>query len=632
MSTSVSQYGITWTFDTDYPTGQFANGDYYVVAPGGLTITGITPGSYYVGDWVSNGSMVNPVAGAGAKQGFDNKPGPTGAAYLASLNAGRPGGNDLSPANPLVLLAGSSLVTSISLPTPSNRPQLSDAAVLTVLASAPSELSLRPPYNGTDKKLIPVSALNTAILSSLPDIPSSPSLTTAENLVKRVHIEVDTDLGGRNIHPINNQRDYGQFTAYDYEKVMMLLHLEKYTLEQRTNLFRLMVQKGLDIYGAAKSGGRWKNNGGHNVGRKAPLVLAALATGDSDLEWYADYANFKKFHEDESIFTITEAEVTRTSAGTVYTPTSVSTSGKRIYLTFASHGIPAGGDAKATVVRLDGFTPAEYNGHWIVDNDNVTATVVAVWELNQAYAKNAPTDPVTVMGTVTRITNWKPDNRTRVGPYTEGMIGTAEWGITHTGEPESMNALWEALYRTIYGSGLPGSTLSVRLLPGGTTLWNNPAFFNYMDRYMVIEGPKSKASTNYVYPFTNNFWNAYRNYTPPNSPPPDPTGLTVAGVGFTNVVLEWTPNGAGAVEYEIHSSPTGGGLNYTLADSFVAPAGASTLTRTVLGVPSGRLRFFRLRAKNSIGNSAWTGEVSATPTRLGAPAPTRRPRLCGPRL
>ena len=40
-ATSVSQYGITWTFSADRPTGQFVNGDWWVVGP--VTITNITP-------------------------------------------------------------------------------------------------------------------------------------------------------------------------------------------------------------------------------------------------------------------------------------------------------------------------------------------------------------------------------------------------------------------------------------------------------------------------------------------------------------------------------------------------------------------------------------------------------------
>lgn len=37
----ISQYGITWTFDTEYEYGQFANGDYWVLGP--VTITRIEP-------------------------------------------------------------------------------------------------------------------------------------------------------------------------------------------------------------------------------------------------------------------------------------------------------------------------------------------------------------------------------------------------------------------------------------------------------------------------------------------------------------------------------------------------------------------------------------------------------------
>src|ERR1035437_6314585 len=38
---SVSQYGITWTFEEAAPVGQFVNGDFYVVGP--ITIAKIDP-------------------------------------------------------------------------------------------------------------------------------------------------------------------------------------------------------------------------------------------------------------------------------------------------------------------------------------------------------------------------------------------------------------------------------------------------------------------------------------------------------------------------------------------------------------------------------------------------------------
>src|ERR1035437_3947073 len=54
LQNSVSQYGITWTFDKTTPVGQFITGDYYVV--GAVTITTIDPAPKPG----RNGSMLNP--------------------------------------------------------------------------------------------------------------------------------------------------------------------------------------------------------------------------------------------------------------------------------------------------------------------------------------------------------------------------------------------------------------------------------------------------------------------------------------------------------------------------------------------------------------------------------------------
>ena len=40
-ASSLSQYGITWTFDRDRQVGQYVNGDWWVVGP--VTIVNITP-------------------------------------------------------------------------------------------------------------------------------------------------------------------------------------------------------------------------------------------------------------------------------------------------------------------------------------------------------------------------------------------------------------------------------------------------------------------------------------------------------------------------------------------------------------------------------------------------------------
>ena len=55
---SVSQFGIKWGFDKVYPTGRFANGDYWVIGP--VKIVGISPKSQEVDGRTKHGSMVNP--------------------------------------------------------------------------------------------------------------------------------------------------------------------------------------------------------------------------------------------------------------------------------------------------------------------------------------------------------------------------------------------------------------------------------------------------------------------------------------------------------------------------------------------------------------------------------------------
>ena len=136
-ATQVSQNGITWTFDKDYTIGQFVNGDYWVLGP--VKITSIS---------ATGGSMVNPMP---QKQAYDDSL--TGSFNVAYVN----------PVTvPLTLQANSSLVSTnlttgneagASIVNGLRRPSIKDAAVLTVLASAPPANSFRPPYCGTAKPI-----------------------------------------------------------------------------------------------------------------------------------------------------------------------------------------------------------------------------------------------------------------------------------------------------------------------------------------------------------------------------------------------------------------------------------------------------------------------------------------------
>jgi hypothetical protein len=130
------QFEITWTFDTEYTVGQFANRDLWVVGP--VKIVGISPASTSVSGRIINGSMLNPPAGW-TSQGYDSAmPNNT---YSAALNVayGRSAGN------PLMLQPSSSLISSISLATVGGKTTLQRAAILTVLSGSPPAGSFPAP-------------------------------------------------------------------------------------------------------------------------------------------------------------------------------------------------------------------------------------------------------------------------------------------------------------------------------------------------------------------------------------------------------------------------------------------------------------------------------------------------------
>ena len=91
---SLGQFGITWTFDKEYPCGHFANGDWWVVGP--VVVTEIKPG---LSDG-RNGSMANPTPAH--EQGYDSR--------AWNYNS------DLSVRTPFKMDANVSLVSTISNP------------------------------------------------------------------------------------------------------------------------------------------------------------------------------------------------------------------------------------------------------------------------------------------------------------------------------------------------------------------------------------------------------------------------------------------------------------------------------------------------------------------------------------
>lgn len=138
----ITQYGITWTLAASESVGQFANGDYYIIDDGNVTVSAVSPPTSGTGETLVNGSMVNPTVYAyGAVtqggQGLDG-----------AANNYRP---ELTATFPLILAAGDVLVSSIGITSETVRwdgvagkdshDELASVAYLTVVGSAKSDYS-----------------------------------------------------------------------------------------------------------------------------------------------------------------------------------------------------------------------------------------------------------------------------------------------------------------------------------------------------------------------------------------------------------------------------------------------------------------------------------------------------------
>ncbi len=266
----LEQYGITWKFAAPVKAGRFVTGDWWVVGP--VTVESVTPAP--ADD--QHGSVVNPPAGG--KQGYDKRI----AGYDASLRA----------EFPLELKAGQSLVSTASVEkvgqkTPDTvrgqyaRGPLRTAVVLTVLEEVPAKDAFRPAYVGQWRESFRVSQLR---LDALPKVKAPegvglPNVAELERMMERIWLDHMRQWVNRMMHPLENMPDYGREITNITSNTSLLLTLDD--PEGKFDTLRLrFVQLGIDYYGAVQSNDNlWQANGGHNSGRKIPILVAGLLLG-----------------------------------------------------------------------------------------------------------------------------------------------------------------------------------------------------------------------------------------------------------------------------------------------------------------------------------------------------------------
>jgi hypothetical protein len=298
MASSVSQYGITWTFDKPYQVGQFVTGDWWVVGP--VTIVSVTPAPLGTGASYRNGSMVNPsLANGGTQstyQAYDGRIDGFHAAdvvtYPLSLDPSTGAESLIStesiPAFPFD-------VTSEPDPFPAayrtrttviaiTQQGLRNAAILTVVSEVPSPSAFRPPFVGTTKTVYDASTLQTELLPQLAVPAHAPNLAVLERCLQRPWIDAQKrNWMADEIAPINNQVSYGREFALVVGDAALALCLN-YTDSQKDKILKSLVQLGVDHYYAAQLDAHlWPTNGGYRHGRKLPILFAGLMLDDPNM-------------------------------------------------------------------------------------------------------------------------------------------------------------------------------------------------------------------------------------------------------------------------------------------------------------------------------------------------------------
>jgi hypothetical protein len=295
---SVSQYGVTWTFDKPAGVGQFVNGDYYVV--GSVTVSAVSPAPTGQAKEFRNGSMLNPPVDATS-------------AYDGRIADFKP---ELAARFPLQLKPGDSLVSAISLdqqqrnqiiPDVPDKPEdsfLRTAAVLTCLAAPVPTDTFRPGYCDQKKeRLYRAGAIRWELLPAVKPTASVVEFSQMERAFQRPWLDHVYSWTSRELHPSENMPGYGREVGRIVSWAALLLCCD-YPREQKARLCYGMIQVGIDNWAVAKRGelgkaGGWPAQGGFGNGRKWPIIFAGILLNDEEMLNIKKHAPGASFGEDE---------------------------------------------------------------------------------------------------------------------------------------------------------------------------------------------------------------------------------------------------------------------------------------------------------------------------------------------
>ena len=296
---TVSQYGITWTFDKKVPVGQFVNGDYYVVGP--VTVVALDPKPLYGNEIpdseldeidkgtaraknLRNGSMLS-LPGNRSEVAFDS----------GIRNYFRP---ELDAKLPIAMKAGDTLVSSVSrkikelasfeffnYPGPradNDNCPLKTVAILTCVEKPLPPDAFRPSYGDRKQAVYLARNLRRSLLPKLP-LPKAKDFPDSAKFASVFQRPWFNPCFFGFDQPMENMPHYGQSVGHAVSDGAVLLCLDLKP-EDKEKLLINFVQVGIDYWGLVKSGHPgWQGWGGHGSGRKFPIVFAGYLLGDEEM-------------------------------------------------------------------------------------------------------------------------------------------------------------------------------------------------------------------------------------------------------------------------------------------------------------------------------------------------------------
>ncbi len=238
---------VTFYFDDIYPVGQFAaDGEWWVAAPDGITLTDVTPVKTGTGTSLRNGMMVDPDI---RFQALDGR-------YATGLNFFESNNTEL----PVTLYPGQIVYKGVSNPELNTEKHVRAAASLTVLAERPPEGCFRPAvYGHADRIMYHTMEMDMSMLPLL-DFAAWNETVRYETYEGKTYYQdvgcglrrIGAAMGGGSVasratYPYMHMSNYHRGTSRDLGRGMWWSINSRLPEEERMKYARAVVQRIIDF-------------------------------------------------------------------------------------------------------------------------------------------------------------------------------------------------------------------------------------------------------------------------------------------------------------------------------------------------------------------------------------------------